>query len=394
MRFIFLCLLDNGANTIHLGAIFFTLNKLLEKIPLAVKPFLPQLQRTFARGLADSSSETLRNRAAKGLGILITLTPRVDPLIAELITGSKTTDMGVKNAMMKALQEVVGKAGANMSEASRTAILALIDDDASDETDSVAITNARLLGVLVKVIPAASAVPLIKHRVLTGHFSHASILGLNALLAEAPATLMENFVTETSAAICQGITHKDPFISDNSVLAAGKYLLSEDGDHSFETHKTIFEALAAAIQPGGPVDTRRLALVVIRTVSRLHPELTRPHLALLAPPVFAGVRDLVIPVKLASEAAFLSLFSVVDSDSEVFDKYMAGPGASLAPGPKRSMSDYFKRVAMRLATQARERRVAEGGEGGLGLSNDEVEDEKEVWSIGKVDLGDDSFGDD
>jgi hypothetical protein len=58
------------------------------------------------------------------------------------------------------------------------------------------------------------------------------------------------------------------------------------------------------------------------------------------------------------------------------------------------MSDYFKRVAMRLATQARERRVAEGGEGGLGLSNDEVEDEKEVWSIGKVDLGDDSFGDD
>lgn len=63
-------------------AIFYTLNKLLEKIPLAVKPFLPQLQRTFARGLADSTSETLRNRAAKGLGILITFTPRVDPLIA------------------------------------------------------------------------------------------------------------------------------------------------------------------------------------------------------------------------------------------------------------------------------------------------------------------------
>jgi len=115
-------------------AIFFTLNKLLEKIPLAVKPFLPQLQRTFARGLADTTSETLRNRAAKGLGILITLTPRVDPLIAELITGSKTPDVGVKNAMMKALQEVVGKAGSNMSEASKNAILGLIDADTSDQT--------------------------------------------------------------------------------------------------------------------------------------------------------------------------------------------------------------------------------------------------------------------
>ncbi|KAJ6172382.1 eIF-2-alpha kinase activator GCN1 [Penicillium chermesinum] len=366
-------------------AIFFTLNKLLEKIPLAVKPFLPQLQRTFARGLADTSSETLRNRAAKGLGILITLTPRVDPLIAELIAGSKTPDLGVKNAMMKALQEVVGKAGANMSEASRASLLALIDDDSSDQT---------VTWGLVKVLPDNTAVPLIKNRILNGQFSHASVLGLNALLAEAPATLTDTFADETVSAICQGIANADPFISDNSVLAAGKFLLSNDGDHPFETHKTIFEALAAVIPPGGPSDTRRLTLVVIRTVSRMHPEMTRPHLALLAPPIFASVRDLVIPVKLAAEACFLSIFSVVDSDSEVFDKYMAGPGASLPPGPKRSMSDYFKRIATRLATQARERRAAEGGEGGLGLSNDEVDDEKELWSIGKVDLGEDGFADD
>lgn len=53
---------------------------------------------------------------------------------SELITGSKTADIGVKNAMMKALQEVVGKVGANMSDASKNAILALIDDDASDQT--------------------------------------------------------------------------------------------------------------------------------------------------------------------------------------------------------------------------------------------------------------------
>ncbi|KAJ5888776.1 hypothetical protein N7495_008817 [Penicillium taxi] len=359
-------------------AIFYTLNKLLEKIPLAVKPFLPQLQRTFARGLADTTSETLRNRAAKGLGILITLTPRVDPLVAELIAGSKTPDLGVRNAMMKALQEVVGKAGANMSEASRTALLALIDDDASDQTDSVAITNARLLGVLVKVLPAESAIPLIKNRILTGKLAHSSVLGLNALLVESPDTLLEHFSTETPSVICQGIADSDPFVAENSVLAAGKFLLSEDGNHSFETLKAIFEALALVIPLGNPVDVRRLTLVVIRTISRLHPEMTRAHLALLAPPIFASVRDVVIPVKLAAEAAFLSIFSVVDCDSEVFDKYMAGPGASLPPLPKRSMGDYFKRVAMRLANQARERRTAEGGEGGLGLSNDEIEDEKET----------------
>lgn len=67
---------------LSLGAVFLSLNKLLEKAPLFVKPFLPQLQRTFARGLADTTSELLRTRAATGLGILIKLTPRVDPLVA------------------------------------------------------------------------------------------------------------------------------------------------------------------------------------------------------------------------------------------------------------------------------------------------------------------------
>ena len=117
----------------------------------------------------------------------------------------------------------------------------------------------------------------------------------------------------------------------------------------------------------------------------------RPHVALLAPPIFAGVRDIVIPVKLSSEAAFVELFSVADEESKIFDKFMAGPGAELPPNVKRSMTDYFKRVAVRLGNQARERREAEGGQGGLGLSNDELEDEREIWSVGKVDLGNELF---
>lgn len=133
---------------------------------------------------------------------------------------------------------------------------------------------------------------------------------------------------------------------------------------------------------------------MIRTVSRTNYDLMNPSLPVLAPPIFASVRDPVIPVKLAAEAAFLSVFSVVESESKVFDKYMADAGAGMNPTTKRSMMDYFKRVALRLGTQARERKEAEGGQGGLGLSNDEREDEREIWSVGKVDLGEKTFGDD
>ena len=180
-------------------------------------------------------------------------------------------------------------------------------------------------------------------------------------------------------------------IANNTILATGKYLLSESAPKGFESTKPLFAALASVIGPGNPGDSRRLALVVVRTASRRSAELARPHMALLAPPVFASVRDPVIPVKLAAEAAFVELFGVADEESRVFDKYLAGPAASELPAnTRRSMQDYFRRVALRLGSQVRERREAEGGAGGagaLGLANDEVEDEKEIWSVGGVETG-------
>ncbi|KAL8703325.1 MAG: hypothetical protein Q9201_003489 [Fulgogasparrea decipioides] len=377
------------------AAILLTLNNLLEKIPTFLRPFLPQLQRTFAKSLADPSSEVLRSRAAKALGTLITLTPRIDPLVAELVTGSKTSDAGVQNAMLRALYEVVSKAGSNMSEASRSSILTLIDNDTAGLEESMSITNARLVGALVKSLPAnANTSGLIKQRVLASHISNASVLNLNSVLLESPTTLTQTYPQETSTLICQGIRSKNTFITDNSVLAAGKYLLADGSNVTSDYSTPIIESLAIVIAPGGSVDTRRLSLVVVRTVSRRNGSLIRPHLHTLAQPIFASVRDPVIPVKLAAEAAFLEVFSVVEHEDREFNSYMAGPGASLNPTTKRSMQDYFKRVAMRLGGQARERKEAEGGQGGLGLSNDEKEDERELWSVGKVDLGEGVFAED
>ncbi|KAI1957719.1 translational activator of GCN4 [Ophidiomyces ophidiicola] len=368
-------------------AVFLAINKLLEKIPQFVKPFLPQLQRIFARGLADSTSETLRARASKGLGILITLTPRVDPLISELIAGAKTPDTGVKNAMIRALQEVVDKAGQNMNDASKQSILDLIDNELNDRDDASNINNAQLIGALIKSLPEATAIPLIKNRVLSTNFTHLSILTLNSILAESPKSISDKFPDETLSIICQGIKHKDVFISSNSVLAAGKFLLTTDIDRDAETDRVVLETLISVIPPGGPIDTRRVALVVLRTVSRLELDLVGPHLPLLVPPVFSSVRDPVIPIKLSAEATFLTLLQVVDAGNAIFDKYIQGPGADLPTTVKRSMQDYFKRVALRLATQARERRDAEGGAGGLDLASDEADDERELWSVGRVDLG-------
>jgi hypothetical protein len=191
-------------------AILMTLNNLLEKMPTALKPFLPQLQRTFAKSLADSSSEVLRSRAAKALGTLIKYTPRIDPLIAELVTGSKTADLGVKNAMLKALYEVISKAGANMGEASRTAVLSLIDMETDERDEAMTVTNAKLLGALIKNVPEDAALSLLRNRVVTPHFTSSSALALNAVLVESADVLFNSqLVEELPELLCQGMTNKN-----------------------------------------------------------------------------------------------------------------------------------------------------------------------------------------
>lgn len=191
------------------SAILFTLNNLLEKMPTALKPFLPQLQRTFAKSLADTTSEVLRTRAAKALGTLIKYTPRIDPLIAELVTGSKTTDAGVKTAMLKALYEVISRAGGNMGEAARNAVLSLIDTETDDRNEGMTVTNAKLLGSLIKNVPENAASSLLKNRVVTATFSPSSALALNAVLAESREALFKDPISEELPdLLCQGMVHK------------------------------------------------------------------------------------------------------------------------------------------------------------------------------------------
>lgn len=189
-------------------AILLALNNLLEKMPLALKPFLPQLQRTFAKSLADPSSEALRSRAARALGTLIKYTPRIDPLIAELVTGCKTTDAGVRTAMLRALYEVVSRAGGNMGEASRAAVLSLIDMETDEQDMAMTVTNAKLLGALIKNVPEDVANGLIRNRAMCA-FSASSVLALNAVLLESPDVLLKGPMAEDlPELLCRGMKNK------------------------------------------------------------------------------------------------------------------------------------------------------------------------------------------
>jgi hypothetical protein len=111
------------------SAILQTLGALLEKTPAMLRPFLPQLQRTFCKALLESFS-SVRENAARCLSFLIPLQPRLDPLLMELVQAyGSAEEKGIKEGLLHALVGLLkGAAESNRewAESSTSALLNLL----------------------------------------------------------------------------------------------------------------------------------------------------------------------------------------------------------------------------------------------------------------------------
>ena len=111
------------------SAILGALAVMIDKGGPALKPFVPQLQTTFVKCLSDAN-RSVRQRAAAALGRLMTLQPRVDPLVGDLVTAlASASDAGVREAMLRAIAGVFAHAGKGVqtptAERARDAIFAV-----------------------------------------------------------------------------------------------------------------------------------------------------------------------------------------------------------------------------------------------------------------------------
>ncbi|KAF5374683.1 hypothetical protein D9615_008940 [Tricholomella constricta] len=109
-------------------AILSALTSMLERIPAFVKPFFPQLQRTFVKSASDPASVAVRNKAAQALGVLMKYQPRVDPVITELITGVKGNDEAIATSLVRALASVIKSGSQNVGEKARESCVELASD--------------------------------------------------------------------------------------------------------------------------------------------------------------------------------------------------------------------------------------------------------------------------
>lgn len=119
------------------GGILYALTVMLERIPGFVKPFFPQLQRTFVKSLTDASL-SVRVRAVAALSVLMKHQPRVDPLITELVGAVRSNDEAVAGSIASALGGVVTSARSHVGESSCDLLLELVSDAFRESHEGVA----------------------------------------------------------------------------------------------------------------------------------------------------------------------------------------------------------------------------------------------------------------
>jgi hypothetical protein len=124
---------------------------LLEKVPHLLKPFLPQLQRTFVKSLSEGNTPEMRSKTANCLSLLIPLQPRLDPLVMELVQGIKLSDSDVKKSMWEAMFGLLqGVAQGKLNEGSINAIQGVLLEFLDEKE---APSAAPSFGVFASIVP-------------------------------------------------------------------------------------------------------------------------------------------------------------------------------------------------------------------------------------------------
>ncbi|KAJ3106531.1 translational activator of GCN4 [Phlyctochytrium planicorne] len=315
----------------------------------------------------------VRDPARACLTILITLQPRLDPLIVELTGGVRASeDRGIKKAMWDALLGLLRSLGngRDISDASKKAVEALAVEGilgGGENDDVIRESASKCFGSLCQYITKDESKAILNFHLFgktadtsTWTRLHGTILSVKAVLKEAPLLLHQlSFGPNVFALIQRCFEEEKTQITEAAVQSASILLTIPDymeGDNA----KTLILALMAVAKPDNTkVDARRMAVKVIKKVAKRDHSLIANLLPSIVPTLMLCVRDRVIPIKLASERALIYVFQLIDveegSVSPVLQAYLKG----LDTSNSRTIGDYSRRVLAKLAEKESDDEVDE-----------------------------------
>uniref|UniRef100_K3WKL7 TOG domain-containing protein n=1 Tax=Globisporangium ultimum (strain ATCC 200006 / CBS 805.95 / DAOM BR144) TaxID=431595 RepID=K3WKL7_GLOUD len=331
------------------AAILQTLEILLTKGGVALKPFLPQLQTTFVKALNDTASE-VRTRGATALSKLVALSPRVDPLIAELTEKLRTTTAGIREANLIAVSSIVETVGDKISAPVKSglqdALLELLDsqEDTLRERASKCVANVVVASDADEGAASVLSIGLV------------DAAKSSAALAQLPWTRRHS-----ACVFLEVVLQKNPeWIAGDVASQVASSLALLAADEHIAVRSTALKAIAALVKQNLaqadafiPIlvdgikhpnkDVSKTAAKIVKRLAKKDPAATRAHSNVLVPAVFQIIKSNNIAVKITAERALLYLLEV-QTRPETLATFVRGADAMEG----KVIAEYARRVLTKL----------------------------------------------
>lgn len=334
------------------AAILRTMGLLVARAGAGLRPFVPQLQTTFVKCLADPA-QGVRQRAAKNLGDLTQMALRLDQLVSDLAASAKTAEPAVKEAYLTALQGALVVSGDRLSEETLgkvgAAVQSTISSAGEDEVVLRAAAGAQGAYAARCSLPELQTLlhagPLAPAR--TGSWGER--LGA-ALVAEAVARYASPRIEEAGE-LQAFVSAVAKLAKDESVevkQAAGKTVgllvasqLKQGGtSSSLSSLVSVIVALLGRDQHG---EVQRQMLAVLRHIVAAEPAALQPHYPDIVPSVLSMIQDSSGSTKLAAERTLAKVLQL-DVSTDAAQAYLSsGKAGSLAKG--QLTEAYMRRLA-------------------------------------------------
>ncbi|EGZ23887.1 hypothetical protein PHYSODRAFT_485685 [Phytophthora sojae] len=334
------------------AAILQTLETILTKGGVALKPFLPQLQTTFVKALNDTAVD-VRARGASALSLLVTLSPRVEPLLAELTERLRTTTGGVREANLEAVASVVERVGDKLSAAGRSTLESALEEMLESSEDALRDGASKCLASCVASTAGAGDLEAAQKQLLEYSLATVAVDDLQALpwpRRQSAAVFTALVLHKQSALLSADVTA--PLTT--TLLALAQDEQTAVRNHAFKAigavvkrqeHVEDFASMAPVLVEGVThknKDVIRGALRVVKSAAKRSPEQTRGHLTTLVPAVFQLIKSNNMAVKLPAERTLLYLLEV-HSRPETQAEYLRSGAADA-----KIIGEYARRVLSKL----------------------------------------------
>ncbi|GMR42536.1 hypothetical protein PMAYCL1PPCAC_12731 [Pristionchus mayeri] len=307
------------------SAILSCLSQLFDKVSPMLRPFLPQLQSTFLKSLQDGASRPVRLASAGALSRLVRLSPKPEPIVAEMIkTIATSSDKQLLETTLVAARQVIQNSNANtisegvLSDGFKATLMCINGDSQSELDDSITGGAGSMAGQIALRMgeekmkslmdDLSSSSTASRKRVWAGfgvyEMTRSSISSLSSLDSDLRSSL--------TAALSA-----DAAVAASAVRAASHLLISEGSSPD----SSLLSSVGKSINHPS-LDVRKVVGVGLAHVfSKLDAPLENKLLKVVIPHLVNGTKESNSGVRCASELALVyGLF--VQKGESTFNEYM------------------------------------------------------------------------